>query len=64
MCHWGMISVHIGLTVVCAVEALAKLVVGLSWRDIVSDFRGFYRLLTSESQLRWVRKSCRALCFY
>ncbi|TWW70850.1 Mitochondrial enolase superfamily member 1 [Takifugu flavidus] len=40
--------------VVCAVEALAKLVVGMSWQEIVSDFRGFYRLLTSESQLRWL----------
>lgn len=41
--------------VVCAVEALAKLVVGKSLQEIVSDFRGFYRLLTSDGQMRWVR---------
>ncbi|CAG10211.1 unnamed protein product, partial [Tetraodon nigroviridis] len=40
--------------VVCAVEALARLVVGKSLQEIVSDFGGFYRLLTSESQLRWL----------
>lgn len=58
-------SVHTGLIVVCAVEALAKLVVGKSWQEIVSDFRGFYRLLTSESQLRWVRRRSRqAIYFY
>lgn len=41
--------------VVCAVEALAALVVGKSLQEIVSDFRGFYRLLTSDGQMRWVR---------
>lgn len=40
--------------VVCAVEALAGLVVGKSLQQIVSDFRGFYRLLTSDGQMRWV----------
>ncbi|KAK5898047.1 hypothetical protein CgunFtcFv8_015500 [Champsocephalus gunnari] len=40
--------------VVCAVEALAGLVVGKSLQGIVSDFRGFYRLLTSDSQMRWL----------
>uniref|UniRef100_A0A8C4HJM2 Mitochondrial enolase superfamily member 1 n=1 Tax=Dicentrarchus labrax TaxID=13489 RepID=A0A8C4HJM2_DICLA len=40
--------------VVCAVEALAGLVVGKSLQEIVSDFRGFYRLLTSDSQMRWL----------
>lgn len=40
---------------VCAVEALAKLVVGKSLQEIVGDFRGFYRLLTSDGQMRWVR---------
>lgn len=61
----SLTSVHTGLIVVCAVEALAKLVVGKSWQEIVGDFRGFYRLLTSESQLRWVRRRSRqALYFY
>ncbi|XP_075903503.1 mitochondrial enolase superfamily member 1 [Nelusetta ayraudi] len=40
--------------VVCAVEALAKLVVGKSLQEIVGDFRGFYRLLTSDGQMRWL----------
>lgn len=40
---------------VCAVEALAGLVIGKTLQEIVSDFRGFYRLLTSDSQMRWVR---------
>uniref|UniRef100_A0A4W6CBJ5 Mitochondrial enolase superfamily member 1 n=1 Tax=Lates calcarifer TaxID=8187 RepID=A0A4W6CBJ5_LATCA len=40
--------------VVCAVEALAALVVGKSLQEIVSDFRGFYRLLTSDGQMRWL----------
>lgn len=43
--------------VVCAVEALAGLVVGRSLEEIVSDLRGFYRLLTSDGQMRWVRAS-------
>lgn len=41
--------------VVCAIQALAGLVVGKSLQDIVSNFRGFYRLLTSDGQMRWVR---------
>ncbi|KAM4606609.1 mitochondrial enolase superfamily member 1 isoform 1-T1 [Polymixia lowei] len=40
--------------VVCAVEALSGLVVGKSLEEIVSDFRGFYRLLTSDGQMRWI----------
>uniref|UniRef100_A0A3Q3R7M9 Mitochondrial enolase superfamily member 1 n=1 Tax=Monopterus albus TaxID=43700 RepID=A0A3Q3R7M9_MONAL len=40
--------------VVCAVEALAGLVIGKPLQEIVSDFRGFYRLLTSDSQMRWL----------
>ncbi|XP_040022968.2 mitochondrial enolase superfamily member 1 [Gasterosteus aculeatus] len=40
--------------VVCAVEAVATLVVGKSLQEIVSDFRGFYRLLTSDGQMRWL----------
>lgn len=41
--------------VVRAVEALSALVVGKSLQEIVRDFRGFYRLLTSDGQIRWVR---------
>ncbi|XP_024135709.1 mitochondrial enolase superfamily member 1 [Oryzias melastigma] len=40
--------------VVCAVQALTALVVGKSLEEIVSDFRGFYRLLTSDGQMRWL----------
>uniref|UniRef100_A0A3Q2UD72 Mitochondrial enolase superfamily member 1 n=1 Tax=Fundulus heteroclitus TaxID=8078 RepID=A0A3Q2UD72_FUNHE len=40
--------------VVCAVQALAGLIVGTSLQDIVSNFRGFYRLLTSDGQMRWL----------
>uniref|UniRef100_UPI0037E7B2D1 mitochondrial enolase superfamily member 1 isoform X2 n=1 Tax=Semicossyphus pulcher TaxID=241346 RepID=UPI0037E7B2D1 len=40
--------------VLCAVEALSGLVVGKTLHEIVSDFRGFYRLLTSDSQMRWL----------
>ncbi|XP_029955467.1 mitochondrial enolase superfamily member 1 isoform X2 [Salarias fasciatus] len=40
--------------VVCAVKALAGLLVGKTLQEIVSDFRGFYRLLTSDSQMRWL----------
>uniref|UniRef100_A0A3P8XTV6 Mitochondrial enolase superfamily member 1 n=1 Tax=Esox lucius TaxID=8010 RepID=A0A3P8XTV6_ESOLU len=40
--------------VVCAVEALSALVVGKSLEEIVSDFRGFYRLLSSDGQMRWI----------
>ncbi|CAK6970227.1 mitochondrial enolase superfamily member 1 [Scomber scombrus] len=40
--------------VVCAVEALAPLVIGKTLEEIVSDFRGFYRLLTSDGQMRWL----------
>ncbi|CAG5896197.1 unnamed protein product [Menidia menidia] len=40
--------------VVCAVQALAGLVVGKTLQEIVSDFRRFYRLLTSDGQMRWL----------
>ncbi|KAK0141374.1 Mitochondrial enolase superfamily member 1 [Merluccius polli] len=40
--------------VVCAVEALSGLLLGKTLEDIVDDFRGFYRLLTSDSQMRWI----------
>ncbi|XP_048856959.1 mitochondrial enolase superfamily member 1 [Brienomyrus brachyistius] len=40
--------------VVCAVEALSALVVGKALDDIVGDFRSFYRLLTSDGQMRWI----------
>jgi L-fuconate dehydratase len=39
---------------VAAVRALAPLVTGLSFETIRRDMRGFWRRLTSESQLRWV----------
>ncbi|KAM8880881.1 mitochondrial enolase superfamily member 1 isoform 1-T1 [Synchiropus picturatus] len=39
---------------VSAVEALAGLVVGKCLQEIVGDFRGFYRLLTSDGQMRWL----------
>ncbi|XP_005995779.1 mitochondrial enolase superfamily member 1 isoform X1 [Latimeria chalumnae] len=40
--------------VVCAVKTLSMHVLGKQLEDIVSDFRGFYRLLTSDGQLRWI----------
>ncbi|XP_043921170.1 mitochondrial enolase superfamily member 1 [Protopterus annectens] len=40
--------------VVCAIKALSVHVIGKQLKDIVSDFRGFYRQLTSDSQLRWI----------
>ncbi|XP_008070411.1 mitochondrial enolase superfamily member 1 [Carlito syrichta] len=40
--------------VVCAVTALTHHVINKDLRDIVSDFRGFYRRLTSDGQLRWI----------
>jgi len=39
---------------VAAVHALAPLVVGKSMAEITGDMAGFWRSLTSESQLRWV----------
>jgi len=39
---------------VAAVQALAPLVAGLTLESIRADMRGFWRRLTSESQLRWV----------
>ncbi|XP_060056757.1 mitochondrial enolase superfamily member 1 isoform X3 [Erinaceus europaeus] len=44
--------------VVCAVNALAPHVLNKDLGDIVGDFRGFYRQLTSDSQLRWKHSSC------
>ncbi|KAM9308342.1 mitochondrial enolase superfamily member 1 [Gastrophryne carolinensis] len=40
--------------VVCAVKALSRHVVGRELDDIVNDFRGFYRQLSSDGQLRWL----------
>ncbi|XP_035293326.1 mitochondrial enolase superfamily member 1 isoform X2 [Cricetulus griseus] len=40
--------------VVCAVNALAQQVLHKDLSDIVGDFRGFYRQLTSDGQLRWL----------
>ncbi|XP_062377035.1 mitochondrial enolase superfamily member 1 isoform X2 [Sardina pilchardus] len=39
--------------VVCAVQALRPLVLGKTLDDITTDFRSFYRLLTSDGQMRW-----------
>jgi L-fuconate dehydratase len=39
---------------VAAAKALAPLVVGVTLEEIQSDMAGFWRRLTSESQLRWV----------
>jgi len=39
---------------VAAARALAPLVVGVSLEEIQDDMAGFWRRLTSESQLRWV----------
>ena len=39
---------------VAAIEALAPLVTGLTLESIKTDMAGFWRALTSESQLRWV----------
>jgi L-fuconate dehydratase len=40
--------------VVAGIQSLAPLVVGRSLDGIVEDFRGFWRALTSDGQLRWV----------
>ncbi|XP_037662027.1 mitochondrial enolase superfamily member 1 isoform X3 [Choloepus didactylus] len=40
--------------VVCAVNALAHHLLHKDLGDIVSDFRSFYRQLTSDGQLRWI----------
>lgn len=47
--------------VVRAIQALAGLAVGKSLQEIVSNFRGFYRLLTSDGQMRWVRADAHKL---
>jgi L-fuconate dehydratase len=39
---------------VAAIEALRHLVVGRHLDDITSDFAGFWRTLSSDSQLRWL----------
>ena len=39
---------------VAAIRSLAPLVVGRSLESIIADFRGFWRRLTSDSQIRWV----------
>lgn len=40
--------------VVAACKSLGDLLVGQVVSDIYKDFGGFWRLLTSESQLRWI----------
>ena len=39
---------------VAAIRALGRMVVGMALADIVGDPRGFYRLLTQDSQMRWL----------
>ena len=39
---------------VAAAQALARLVVGRELEEITRDFRGFYRALTQDPQLRWI----------
>jgi len=40
--------------VVAAVKALAPIATDKILQDIVDDFAGFYRILTSDTQLRWI----------
>lgn len=40
--------------VVCCVKALSPIVLGRNLNDIFSNFSGFWRELTSESQMRWI----------
>ncbi|CAL8398748.1 unnamed protein product, partial [Arctogadus glacialis] len=47
-------SAAVPIAVVCAVKALSGFVVGKTLEEIVGDFRGFYRLLTSDGQIRWI----------
>lgn len=42
------------LTVVAAVKTLSYLVEGKTLENITNDFSGFWRSLTSESQIRWI----------
>jgi L-fuconate dehydratase len=39
---------------VVAAQALARLTVGQELEEITADFRGFYRRLTQDPQLRWI----------
>src|SRR5207342_3062648 len=39
---------------VATAQALGHLVVGRTLEEVVADMRGFWRSLTSESQLRWL----------
>lgn len=43
--------------IVAAVQSLARLVVGRDLAAVYQNFAGFWRELTSDSQLRWVRDS-------
>ncbi|MEO0478052.1 MAG: L-fuconate dehydratase [Planctomycetota bacterium] len=53
--HGLTFTIGRGTEIVCAAcEALAPLVQGRTLDGIESDFAGFWRALTSESQLRWV----------
>src|SRR5436309_9675630 len=39
---------------VAAIDALTPLVIGRTLESIVADLRGFWRVITGDSQLRWV----------
>ena len=38
-----------------AAESLSKLLIGVAFDSITANFAAFWRKITSESQLRWVR---------
>ena len=45
-------------------KALSGFVVGKTLEEIVGDFRGFYRLLTSDGQMRWVNTHTHTPAFF
>jgi len=53
--HGLTFTIGRGTEVVCAaVEALRHHVIGVDLDDVVTDFAGFWRALTNDSQLRWL----------
>jgi L-fuconate dehydratase len=53
--HGLTFTIGRGNEVCCAaIEAMRHLVVGLKLDDIVADMAGFWRRVTSDSQLRWI----------
>ena len=53
--QFDVIALFYCYLVTTAVKALIPLLQGQLLADIYGDFAGFYRKITSESQLRWVR---------